>query len=274
MITPMRQIPILLCISGSMLIAMAVGGPLVTAKSDDSARTAIQPALDGNRGPFEIAFNSAGTTAYVTEFDEGAIAVIDRMSGKVLRHISTNGTHPTGIAAIQNSTSVIVTNSFSGSIVKIDTTTGVCKWLVQLGMPWDVVVSPDGSRAYVSISQLDKVVVIDIAKWSFIGAMPTGHRPRSLAISPDGNTVVSGNMTDGSISYLDTASLSLKASSTVPSVNLRGIDIFPDGRTVFVVAQKAQNERPTETAIGIWSNQAFLQVPNGPRNGVQNLWLD
>jgi len=26
--------------------------------------------------------------------------------------------------------------------------------------------------------------------------------------------------------------------------------------------------------VGIWSNQAFLQIPNGPRNGIQNLWLD
>ena len=57
-------------------------------------------------------------------------------------------------------------------------------------------------------------------------------------------------------------------------MNLRGVAVFPNGRQVFVIGQRAQNERPTETAVGIWSNQAFLQVPDGPSNGVQNLWLD
>ena len=245
-----------------------------SAKSQETPRSAIQPALEGNRGAFKIAFNTSGTTAYVTEFDEGRVAVIDTASGKMLRHVSTQGTQPTGIAVVPNSSTVIVTNSFSGSVAFIDTKSGECSTIPLRGVPWDVVLSPDGSRAYVSVSQLDKVAVIDIGSRKIIGEMHTGHRPRALAISPDGRTVVSGNMTDGSISYLDTATLSLRASASVPSVNLRGIDIFPDGRNVFVVAQKAQNERPTETAIGIWSNQAFLQVPNGPRNGVQNLWLD
>jgi YVTN family beta-propeller protein len=107
-----------------------------------------------------------------------------------------------------------------------------------------------------------------------VGSIPTGRRPRALAITPDGATVVSANMTAGSISYLDTASRTERAQGQTPAVNLRGIAVFPDGRQTFVIGQRAQNERPTETAIGIWSNQAFLQVPNGPRNGLRNLWLD
>jgi mono/diheme cytochrome c family protein len=65
-----------------------------------------------------------------------------------------------------------------------------------------------------------------------------------------------------------------RAKGTTTAVNLRGVALYPDGRTVIAVGQRAQNERPTETAVGIWSNQAFVQVPNGPRNTLQNLWLD
>jgi YVTN family beta-propeller protein len=93
-------------------------------------------------------------------------------------------------------------------------------------------------------------------------------------MTPDGSTLVTANLTGGSVSYLDTAMMTQRAQGLTPAVNLRGVALFPDGRTVFAVGQRAQNERPTETAVGIWSNQAFVQVPNGPRNGRQNLWLD
>ena len=234
----------------------------------------VRPALAGNRGPFKVAFTLDGSRAVVTEFDEGALAIIDRVSGRVLHHVLTGGDEPTGVAVTPDGSIAVVTNSLSGSVAFVDLKSLKTVTLALRGMPWDVVLSPDGSRAYISVSQLDQVAVIDVAARKVVGTIPTGRRPRALAITPDGATVVSANMTAGSISYLDTASMTQRAQGSTPAVNLRGIAVFPDGRRVFVVGQRAQNERPTETAIGIWSNQAFVQVPNGPRNGVQNLWLD
>ena len=259
--------------------ATAIGLTLICftagfARTADTPLPAVRPALEGNRGPFKVAFTSDGERAIVTEFDEGAIAVINRASGKVLRHIPTQGEQPTGVAVTPDSKWAVVTNSLSGSVAFISLDTFQTETLPLRGMPWDVVLSPDGKRAYISVSQLDQVTVIDLAAHKIIGAMPTGRRPRALAITPDGATVVSANMTEGSVSYLDTRSLMQTGQGRTPAVNLRGVAVFPDGQQVFAVGQRAQNERPTETAIGIWSNQAFLQVPDGPRNGVQNLWLD
>jgi YVTN family beta-propeller protein len=257
-----------------MGLALVLTAASLARSAEDGPQAAARPALDGNRGPFKIAFTADGSRAVVTEFDEGALAVIERVSGKVLRHISTGGMQPTGVAVTPNGALAIVTNSLSGSVAFVDLNAFKTEILPLRGMPWDVVLSPDGARAYVSVSQLDQVAVIDVAARKVLGTIPTGRRPRALAITPDGATVVSANMTAGSISYLDTATRMETAQGRTPAVNLRGIAVFPDGRQTFVVGQRAQNERPTETAIGIWSNQAFLQVPNGPRNGVQNLWLD
>jgi len=260
--------------------ALTIGlGLVLTAASlarsaDDGPQASVRPALDGNRGPFKVAFTSDGARAVVTEFDEGALAILDRASGKVLRHVPTGGTEPTGVAVTPNGATAVVTNSLSGSVAFVDLNRFKAETIPLRGMPWDVVLSPDGAHAYVSVSQLDQVAVIDVATRKVLGTIPTGHRPRALAITPDGATVVSANMTAGSISYLDTKSLKETGLGPTPAVNLRGIAVFPDGRQAFVVGQRAQNERPTETSIGIWSNQAFLQVPDGPRNGVQNLWLD
>jgi YVTN family beta-propeller protein len=255
-------------------LALVLTATRLARSADDGPQAAVRPVLNGNRGPFKVAFTADGTRALVTEFDEGALAILDRASGKVLRHVATGGTQPTGVAVTPNGALAVVTNSLSGSVAFVDLHTYTAQILPLRGVSWDVVLSPDGAKAYVSVSQLDEVAVLDVATRKVLGTIPTGRRPRVLAITPDGATVVAANMTAGSISYLDTASRTETAQGRTPAVNLRGIAVFPDGRQAFVVGQRAQNERPTETSIGIWSNQAFLQVPDGPRNGVQNLWLD
>lgn len=257
---------------GMAALAALVSGAWLPLRAQET--TTIQPAVGGNRGPYEVAFTPDGTLALVTEYDEGALAVIERATGKVLRHIPTGGTQPTGVAVTPDGALALVTNSFSGSVAFLDLKTNTTENLPLLGMPWDVVITPDGKRAFVSVSQKNQLAVIELASRKVSALLPTGHRPQALALTRDGSVLVAANLTAGTVSYFDTATLATRGTARVPSVNLRGVAAFADGRHVFAVGQRAQNERPTETPIGIWSNQAFVQAPNGPRNGIENLWLD
>jgi YVTN family beta-propeller protein len=234
----------------------------------------IKPALDGNRGAFEVAFTPDGSRALVTELDEGALAVIETASGKVLNHVSTEGQQPTGVAVTPDGKTALVTNSFSGSLAFVDLTTLKTTAIPLRGAPWDVVISPDGAVAYVSVSQLDHVAVVTLADRKVVAQIPTGRRPRALSLTPDGRTLAAANMTQGSISFIDTAGRRLIGNGPTPAVNMRGVAIYPDGRMVYCAAQRAQNERPTETAVGIWSNQSFHVRPNGSPNAAENIWLD
>jgi len=234
----------------------------------------VKPALDGNRGPFEVAFTPDGARAVVTEFDEGALAVIDTASGKVLNHVATGGAEPTGVAVTPDGRTALVTNSAGGSLAFVDLTALKTTTVAVPGMPYDVVVSPDGSTAYVSVSQLDQIAVVDLATRAVAARIPTGQRPRALALTPDGRILTVANFTEGSVSFIDTGGRRPIGKGPTPSVNLRGVAVYPDGRLAYCVGQRAQNERPTETAVGIWSNQAFHVRPGGDRNGVENIWLD
>lgn len=265
--------------TATALVAGLVLGPAALALSQDAPAppppaSTVRPALDGNRAPFEVAFTRDGAKAVVTEFDEGALAVIDVASGKVLHHIPTGGEQPTGVAVTPDGSQALVTNSWSGSLAFVDLKTLKATTVPLPGMPYDVVLSPDGATAFVSVSQLDHVAIVSVAERKVVGQVETGRRPRSLALTPDGRVLAVGNLTQGSVSFIDAVDRRLIGDGPTPAVNLRGVAIYPEGRLAYCVAQRAQNERPTETAVGIWSNQSFHVVPNGRPNGAENIWLD
>lgn len=257
-----------------LLLGALAAGPAGLALCQESPPSEVRPALDGNRAPYEVAFTPDGARALVTEFDEGTLAVIERATGRVLEHLPTEGKEPTGLAVSPDGKLALVTNSFSGSLAFVDLEAKKTATLPLRGVPYDVVVSPDGGTAYVSVSQLDQVAVVDVPGRRVTDRIPTGRRPRALSITPDGRVLVTANMTQGSVTFIDTAARRPIGEGRTPAVNLRGVAVFPNGRSAYPVGQRAQNERPTETAIGIWSNQAFRVVPNGPPNGVENIWLD
>jgi YVTN family beta-propeller protein len=263
----------------SLGVLALAGLPAALALSQEKAPlpsplAGVKPALDGNRGPFEVAFTPDGARALVTEFDEGALAVIDVAAGKVLNHVSTGGVSPTGVAVTPDGRQALVTNSDSGSLAFVDLAALKTTTVPLPGMPYDVVISPDGTTAFVSVSQLDQIALVDLATRAVTARIPTGRRPRALALTPDGRLLTVANFTQGSVTFIDVAGRRVIGQGRTPAVNLRGVAVYPDGRMAYCIGQRAQNERATETAVGIWSNQAFHVRPGGDINGVENIWLD
>jgi YVTN family beta-propeller protein len=260
----------------SLVISLAAAVVLsVRAGGGNASRP--QPALSGNRAPYEIVFAPDGKRAYVSEWSEASVAVIDPAAGRVLRRLPTGGREPTGLALTPDGRTLLVTNSGDGSVgfVSAAEKEAGSKSRVSLpGMPFDVVLSRDGASAFVALTQLDQVAVVDVATREVVARVPVGRRPRSLALSPDGSRVLCANMV-GSLSVIDVAGRREVARGPVPAVNLRGVAVSRDGRRAYVTGQRAQNERPTETAVGIWSNQVFgMNVDGGRPRVFDNLWLD
>ena len=96
-----------------------------------------------------------------------------------------------------------------------------------------VVVSPDGSRLYVSDTNTGTVSVVDTATLTVLGTIPVAG-PIGLAISPDGSRlyVVSTNPANVLV-VVDTATRAAVASVPVGS-SPAGIAISPDGSRVYV----------------------------------------
>jgi YVTN family beta-propeller protein len=220
----------------------------------DTGWSLPHPPPAGTRGPSALAFSPDGRILYAAEQDENQVDLLDPETGKALAHIPCGGAQPTGIALAPDGRTLAAANSFSGSLGILDTAARTLRGSVSLpGMPYEVVVAADGT-AFVSVSQLDQVAVVDLAGQKVIGRIPVGRRPRAMAGTPDGCTVLCANMAGGTLSLIDVAARKEVARVPLPAINLRGAAVSPDGRLAFVTGQQAHNDLPTERPEAMWTN--------------------
>jgi YVTN family beta-propeller protein len=79
--------------------------------------------------------------------------------------------------------------------------------------PWQVVISPDNSTAFVVLRADQKVVKLTNIQTSptVAASVDVGSEPMGIAMTPTGGKVWVSNWVDGTISVVDTASMTLKA---------------------------------------------------------------
>ncbi len=116
-----------------------------------------------------------------------------------------------GTATAQAQTRAYVANR-SNTVSVIDTATNTVVATIPVGQgPWEVAITPDGTRAYVTNAFSNTVSVIDTATNTVVATIPVGAL--GVAITPDGTRAY---VTNGSsaVSVIDTATNTVVA--TIP----------------------------------------------------------
>src|SRR5687768_5209717 len=98
----------------AVLLAGSFGSALVRA-----AGTPLPPS--GNRAPAQVVFSPDGGLAYVSEAEEGTVAILDARQFTVLGRVETGGRKPAGLALTRDGATLLAANTFSGSIGVIET---------------------------------------------------------------------------------------------------------------------------------------------------------
>lgn len=81
----------------------------------------------------------------------------------------------------------------------------------------NIVIAPDGMRAYVANPNDDTIQVLDLASDTLSPPIDVGDEPVSVAVSPDGSRAYVINRGDGTVSILDTGTDSVVDTVTVGS---------------------------------------------------------
>ncbi len=101
--------------------------------------------------------------------------------------------------------------------------------------PSGVIISPDNTKAYITLSVNNQVVAIDLVSASIIEYLDADIGSNGIDIFPNGEQLVVGNYTAGTISIINTAN---NISDTISvGVFPEGVAVSPDGNKIAVAIQ-------------------------------------
>jgi hypothetical protein len=159
-----------------------------------------------------------------------AVEIVDVPNMSFLRSIPIGDRYPTSLAVSPDGQRVWVADFVNGEVAAYDTETGEPLATVALPGAFDLAISPDGSRLFVSAD--GRVVAIDTATNALAGSYATSPRsPLGIAIDGTGTRLVAATATnDGADPHLiafDT-SVGLPLLYDIPVTrNAAGCDAFP-----------------------------------------------
>jgi YVTN family beta-propeller protein len=221
--------------------AFVVGNAAVLAV--DTATNAVTE-IPMSRGPHEIALSPDGSEAYVTDYFDNTVQIIDTATDTVTGSFvvpvaNPAAVYPLGSMAFSPDGGTLYITNF-GNISVVDTATDTVTATIPVGPAGanlgELVSSPDGSKLYVSDGP--KVLVVDTATDAVattITLSGTGYSGNgAMALTPDGTQLyaVGYTGTSDALSAIDTATDTVTATITTPVA--AAVAVSPDGTQAYL----------------------------------------
>jgi YVTN family beta-propeller protein len=224
-------------------------------------------------GPVAVAVTPDGTRAYVINDDAVSVSVINTVTNSVLTTfslvnasllravaISPDGTR-VYVAHMQNTALIGVLATITplvGVLSTIDTVTNQVMFTIPVGNSYDMVVSPDGTRAYLADFYAG-LVVVDTVKRLVIDKLSLGP-VLAIAITPDGTQVYltpDSSRNNGTI-VVNTATNQVKTFIPIPSNFMDSVAVSPDGKRAYVASY---NPKSIVTVIDTATSLVLAHIP-------------
>lgn len=156
--------------------------------------------------PLAVAAVTQGADAdrkvYVSSERDALVSVVDvsdPANPKLTRNIAT-GAHPMALLLSPSQDRLYVANASSDTVSVIDTAGDRVVRTILLrpaqartlpgATPTGLALSPDGSRLYASLGDMNAVAVVDVPSGKLRGYIPAGWYPSAVAAAPDGTIYV------------------------------------------------------------------------------------
>jgi len=233
--------------------------------------------------------------AYVPNFTDNTVSIINTGTNTVTATVAVLGTFPEGVAVSPDGTKVLLTLRAGTSAGDIDdgvveildtATNAVIAQIPTLPGPVGVVVAPDNSKAYVvnnNFNATANLLQIDLTSYSITNSIAinsAGEGPFTLAISPDGTQlyVTSNAGPGGGPGLFQVVNLASSAVTTALTLgdDPSGTAVTPNGAQVYVTNSDDGTVSVISTATAAIT--ATINVGNtpfglAPSPGGSQMWV-
>jgi len=179
------------------------------------------------------AASAAGLKAYVGNFKDNSVSVIDTDAGAVVATVPV-GAGPHGMAVSPDGRNVYVSGDLASTVSVIDTTSDRVAQTIEVGKaPHGLAMKSDGKLLLVAVYGEDHVAFVDTSTRAVIGTAPVA-KPHTIAIRPDDKVAYVASQETG---HFALAVVDLETRAVLRSVPLdktpRDLEFGYDGKALY-----------------------------------------
>lgn len=201
----------------------------------DPVSDTIASNVNAGAGPRNVAYNPAGSTAYVANFGtngNSTVSIINPPSGSVYNGII--GNQAFGSSMNSAGTKLYVANYSSGTVSVLDKLGNIITSIAVGSNPVGVAADPFSSKMYVTNANSGTISVIDSTTDSVMSTFAVGSYPLGVVFHPSAPLAYVANGAGNSVSVISTTTDSVIAGPIAVGNNPFGIDIDPTGSKLYV----------------------------------------
>jgi len=183
---------------------------------------------------FAVTALAAGPKAYVGNFKDNSVSVIDTGTGTVVATVPV-ATGPHGMSAAPDGRTVYVSGDGSSEVSVIDTATDRVARRIEVGRtPHGLAMAPDGKLLLVGVYGEDRVAFVDTATQTVVATVPV-PKPHTIAIRPDGKVAYVASQEPGKFALVVVDLGARSALRTLPLEKApRDLEFAHDGKALYV----------------------------------------
>ena len=202
---------------------------------------------------------AAGPKAYVGNFKDNTVSVIDIAAGAVVATLPV-AAGPDGIAITPDGATVFVSGASAASVSVIDAATDKPLPAIDVGKgPQGLAITPDGRWLLVAVNGEDRMAIVDTATRSVAGTVAVA-KPHTVAVRGDGKLAYVTSQEPGhfALAIVDLASRTVVGSVPVEKPP-RDLEFGHDGRALYFTLAGVAAVQVLDPA----TNAIVAQVPTG-----------
>ncbi|MFI5332679.1 MAG: beta-propeller fold lactonase family protein [Candidatus Babeliales bacterium] len=253
----------------STISVINVATNAVTQKVTDLSPHTFQDSQD-------IAITPDGTTAYVTNFGNNSVSVINLTSNSVTQTVTGTFNGPTGIAINSAGTFAYVTNNTGNTVSVINLSSNTVIQTItsaDFNGPQFIAIAPNGF-AYVTNNTGNTVSIIDLSNNTVIGIVTDPHQflsgPFAIAINPNGTTAYVTNQTTYRVVAINLSNNTVIGPIGDPNFNLPvGVAFTSDGSVAYVANANSDTVSIINTALNSVTLMGVVSDPDHTFNFPQ-----
>ncbi len=203
--------------------------------------------------------DAAGPKAYVGNFSDNTVSVIDLSIGTVVATIPVSA-GPHGMIVAPDSRTVYMSGDGSSNLDAIDTATDRVRRTIEIGKsPHGLAMAPDGRTLVAAIYGEDKIVFVDTATLAPVASVAV-PKPHTIAIRPDGTVAYVASQEPGKFALVV---VDLAAKKVLRSVSLdktpRDLEFGFDGKALYFTQAGVNSVQVLDPA----TDRIVAQIPTG-----------